>query len=250
MKKEIIIVVLLIIICCMGIEIYHLSNTKKEEIVTNGIEEGLEKEEKERNTKEWKIEGEYWDTDIEAGDPPSYLFYGNEVIIEGNAIAYGTFDIVGDTIKIKEVKAFDPEGEEMEVSDEITEIEIIDEKTLKMNKATLKRFEDYEDVKLSGNYSFVDASDAGWSFFEDGRATFGTNLTLDRGEYKTVTQDGIMVHYKQRTTWNLDTGDETTEDIDTYEFFSVSNDRESLYFLNEQTYKRVELIRYGDPIEQ
>jgi len=267
-KLLLVVGIILIVICSMVIEIIHLhskiaqhSEVSGNQILieeineisnSNNSNELNEEINTENNERVWTIKGKYCES-VEAGDPDSYTFYGNEVICDSIVYTfYGNFEIKGDTIKITYKKAYN-KLEQNEDDSELKyrrneEMTILDDNTLMYGDSKLVRNNSFENITLSGHYA-EDGTDVSWEFTKDGRAACCGNVSVTHGEYKTIDENGIEIHYTKNEIWD-DDGNVSYEETDSYEYFILPNNKSNdrLYSFNEYTGSFGELTKFGEAV--
>ena len=70
-------------------------------------------------------------------------------------------------------------------------------------------------------------------------------MAVSHGEYKTIGQNAVFVHYTENEVWD-DDGNVSHEPIDSYEYFFVSKDYVAIFFT--PTCKFEKLVRYGETV--
>lgn len=102
---------------------------------------------------------------------------------------------------------------------------------------------DYKDVILNGRY-VIPNSDCGWEFTKDGKAYSGGNMNVMKGTYETTEKNSVKIHYTENKVWDDETGKESIEIIDTYEYITVDSNG-NVYWKNPNN-ENVKLEKYSD----
>ena len=102
---------------------------------------------------------------------------------------------------------------------------------------------DYKDVILNGRYA-IPNTDSGWEFTKDGKAYSWGNMNVMKGTYETTEKNSVKIHYTENKVWDDETGKESSEKIDTYEYITIDSNG-NVYWKNPNN-KNVKLEKYSD----
>ncbi len=112
----------------------------------------------------------------------------------------------------------------------------------------LVRNNNFDNIMLSGHYA-EDGTDVSWEFTKNGKVAICGNVSLLHGEYKTIDEDGIEVHYTKNEIYD-DDGNVSYEEVDSYEYYRLSDKKsnEKISIFSEDTCNYFELTRFGEAV--
>ena len=126
-------------------------------------------------------------------------------------------------------------------NDKIAEIQ----KSTSTNKVSNSKTneKDYKDVILSGRYAIPD-TDSGWEFTKEGKAYSCGNMNVMKGTYKTTQKNSVEIHYTENKVCDEETGKESIEKIDLYDYIIVDNNG-NIYWKNPNN-ENIKLEKFDD----